>query len=143
MVDYDSNYIHAVPIKSRKAEDLVAGFDACYQTLTDNGIEGTYVRLDNEASKLLIQYIKSNNMDYQLASPGDHQINYAERAIQTYKGWDLLMPQINITLNLLRASRVNPKLSAYTQVHGPFDFNKTPLAPLGCKIVIHDRAEER
>ena len=28
MVDYDSNYIHAVPIKSHKAEDLVAGFDA-------------------------------------------------------------------------------------------------------------------
>ena len=67
-------------------------------------------------------------MEYQLASPGDHRINSAERAIQTYKnhfistlqgtdpdypenGWDLLMPQINITLNLLRASRVNPKLS--------------------------------
>ena len=99
-------------------------------------------------------------MEYQLASPGDHRINYAERAIQTYKnhfistlqgtdpdypdnGWDLLMPQINITLNLLRASRVNPKLSAYAQVHGHFNFNKTPLAPLGCKIVIHDRADER
>ena len=81
-------------------------------------------------------------MDYQLASPGDHRVNYAERAIQTYKnhfistlkgadpdypdnGWDLLMPQINITLNLLRASRVNPKLSAYAQVHGHFEFNKT------------------
>eukprot|EP00532_Pseudo-nitzschia_australis_P011281 CAMPEP_0168233864 /NCGR_PEP_ID=MMETSP0140_2-20121125/17949_1 /TAXON_ID=44445 /ORGANISM="Pseudo-nitzschia australis, Strain 10249 10 AB" /LENGTH=183 /DNA_ID=CAMNT_0008166597 /DNA_START=687 /DNA_END=1235 /DNA_ORIENTATION=- len=161
MVDYDSKYIHAVPIKSRKAEDLVEGFRACYSNLTTNGLAGTYVRLDNEASRLLIQHIKSNNMEYQLASPGDHHINYAERAIQqTYKnhfistlqgtdpgfpanGWDLLLPQLNITLNLLRASQVNPKLSAYAQVHGPFDFNKTPLAPLGCKIVIHDRAEEQ
>ena len=81
MVDYDSNYIHAVPIKSRKANELVAGFRTCYKTLIDNGLQGTYVQLDNEASKLLTTYIKSNHMEYQLASPGDHRINYAERAI--------------------------------------------------------------
>ena len=43
MVDYDSNYIHAVPIKLRKAEELVAGFGACYRNLTDNELTGTYV----------------------------------------------------------------------------------------------------
>ena len=52
IVDYDSNYIHAVPIKSCKAEELVYGFRTCYKTLTDNGLQGTYVRLDNETSKL-------------------------------------------------------------------------------------------
>ena len=27
--------------------------------------------------------------------------------------WDRLVPQCNITINLLRAARANPKLSAY------------------------------
>ena len=44
---------------------------------------------------------------------------------------------------MLRPSRINPKLSAYIQVWGAFDFNKTPLAPIGCKAVIHDRPENR
>ena len=52
------------------------------------------------------------------------------------------MLQINITLNLLRTSRTNPKISAFSQIHGTFDFNKTPVALLGCKIIIHNRANE-
>jgi hypothetical protein len=48
-----------------------------------------------------------------------------------------------MTLNMCRPSRINPKLSAYQQVWGNFDFNKTPLAPPGCKVVVHERAMER
>jgi len=44
---------------------------------------------------------------------------------------------------MCRPSRINPKLSAYQQVWGNFDFNKTPLAPSGCKVVLHERAMER
>ena len=44
---------------------------------------------------------------------------------------------------MLRPSRINPLISAYTQVHGMFDFNRTPLAPAGCKVIIHDRTDER
>jgi hypothetical protein len=42
-------------------------------------------RLDNEVSKVLIKAIKDKGIDYQLASPKDHQLNPAERAIQTFK----------------------------------------------------------
>jgi len=38
---------------------------------------------------------------------------------------------------------MNPKISAYTQIHGAFDFNKTPLAPAGCKLIVHDRIDEQ
>ena len=37
----------------------------------------------------------------------------------------------------------HPKLTAYHQIHGGFDYNKTPMAPAGCKIIIHDRADKR
>ena len=40
-------------------------------------------------------------------------------------------------LNLLRNSRVNPKLSAYAYAYGEFDFNKTPLCPPGAETVVH------
>ena len=138
MYDYDSNYIHAVPIKSRRSCDLVSAFQTCYVLLTDNGLMGKIVRLDNEISATMIKHIQSEQLEYQLAYPGDHRVNYAEGAIQTYKNhfistlhgtdpefpancWDLLMPQINITLNLLQMSRYHPKLSAYHQIHGAFD----------------------
>jgi hypothetical protein len=48
-----------------------------------------------------------------------------------------------MTLNLLRGSRINPKLSAYAQLHGAFDYNKTPLAPPGTKVVIHEKPSIR
>ena len=57
--------------------------------------------------------------------------------------WDLLLPQCNITLNLLRASCIQPKLSVYAQIHGNFNYNKNPLAPAGCKSIIHDQPNER
>jgi hypothetical protein len=57
--------------------------------------------------------------------------------------WDLTIPQAEITLNLLRGSRINPRLSAYEQLHGHFDFNATPIAPPGVKVLAHARAGER
>ena len=59
------------------------------------------------------------------------------------KGWSHLIRHAVITLNMLRPLRINPLISTYTQVHGMFDFNRTPLAPAGCKVIIHDRTDER
>ena len=33
-------------------------------------------------------------------------------------------------LNILHPSRINPKISVYTQIHGAFDFNKTVYAKI-------------
>jgi hypothetical protein len=42
----------------------------------------------------------------------------------------------------LRNCRFNPKLSAHTALHSVFDYNKTPLAPLGTKVVIHEKTDK-
>ena len=57
--------------------------------------------------------------------------------------WDRLLPQAEITLNLLQTSRVNPALSSYAYVFGNYDFNKTPLAPPGTKVLIHKKSNMR
>ena len=48
-----------------------------------------------------------------------------------------------MTLNMVRCSRINPKMSAYTQLFGLFDYNQTLLAPLGTKAFVHERSEQR
>ena len=51
--------------------------------------------------------------------------------------WDRILPQAILTLNLLRQSNAVPTVSAYQYVHGNFDYNKMPLAPLGCAVQLH------
>ena len=48
----------------------------------------------------------------------------------------IILPQTELTLNLMRESRRNPKQSAWD---GPYDFNAHPLAPIGTRIVINVR----
>ena len=85
--------------------------------------------------------------------PHQHRVNAAERAIQTFKNhfiaglctvdpnfplqlWCDLLPQAQLTLNILRQSRINPRLSAHAQLEGTYDFNKVPLVPPGTKAMI-------
>ena len=99
-------------------------------------------------------------LKYQLVPPHIHRANKAERAIQTMKGhlkaglatvdpdfpiheWDRLLDQCELTLNLLRASRLNPKLSAWAFLFGEFDYMKTPLAPPGTKCLVHLKTSQR
>ena len=44
---------------------------------------------------------------------------------------------------MLRTSRQNNTKTAYEELKGPFDFNKTPLAPLGTKALIYDDPDSR
>jgi hypothetical protein len=90
-----------------------------------------------------------------MVPPDTHWQNLAEQAIQTFKShflaileevdtsfpmtlWDRLVPQVVLTLNLLRQAKADPKMSAYEFVHGKMDYNKMPLAPLGCAVQMHE-----
>ena len=48
-----------------------------------------------------------------------------------------------MTLNMLRSNRMNPTLSAYDVIEGCIDYNKTPLSPPGCKVIIHEKPAQR
>jgi hypothetical protein len=100
------------------------------------------------------------NCTIQLVPPNNHRRNLAERAIQTFKShfkavlagvddtfpmrlWDRLLPQTILTLNLLRQSNAVPTVSAWQYVKGNFDYNKTPLAPMGCAVQLHQSNDIR
>ena len=158
--DYDSNAILAVPFKNRTAACIKTAFETVHTRLCQAGLRPAFQRLDNECSDLLKQFLIAQNIDYQLVVPGSHRRNSAERAIRTWKDhfisglcsvdkdfplhlWDRLLPQAELTLNLLRGSRINPKLSSWAQIHGTFDFNRTPLAPPGIRVLVHDKPGDR
>jgi hypothetical protein len=57
--------------------------------------------------------------------------------------WGRILPQAEITLNILRTSRLHPQLSAAAHFHGLVDYNKTAFAPPGCKIIAHEKPGKR
>ena len=92
--------------------------------------------------------------------PNIHRSNAAERAIRTFKKhfkailgavdpkfplhlWCRLLHQAEMTLNMLRPCRLNPKMSAYMAINGTFNFDAMPLAPLGTHITFHETANQR
>ena len=104
--------------------------------------------------------LTKESIQWQLVPPHLCRANAAERAIQTWKNhfkaglatldpnfplqeWDRLIIQGEMTLNSLRASKINPKLSAHAHMLGEFNYNKTPLVPPGTKIIAHNKPSNR
>ncbi|KAI2496142.1 hypothetical protein MHU86_18373 [Fragilaria crotonensis] len=135
LYDYDSNSILVEPMRNRTGACILTAFKVLHARLVAAGLRPRLQRLDNECSTALKTFLTAEDIDYQLVPPGVHRRNAAERAIRTFKNhfiaglcsvdkhfplhlWDRLLPQAETTLNLLRGSRINPKLSAYAQLHG-------------------------
>jgi hypothetical protein len=52
--------------------------------------------------------------------------------------WDKLTLQVINILYMMRASLIDPTISAYEILHGPYDWNRYLLTPLGCKAVVYE-----
>jgi hypothetical protein len=147
-------------MKSRSALEWDKAYDTIHQELTVKGFKPKLQTLDNEASAALKNFLTVNDIAYQLVPPHCHRRKAAERAIRTFKEpfvaglssvgptfplhlWDRLLPQAEVTLNLLRTSRLHPQLSAAAHFHGLVDYNKTAFAPPGCKIISHEKPGKR
>ena len=156
-----SNVILCAPFANRSDAHRLAAYNSIMHRLTKRGLTVDLQILDNEASKDFKANIEDKwKAKYQLVPPDVHRRNAAERAIQTFKShflaiiadlppafprylWDLLLPQTELTLNLLRQSSVTPSMSAWEHFNGPFDYNATPLLPLGCPVIIHNKPSTR
>ena len=160
LYDYDSNSILVEPMRSRTGPCILKAFKLLHARLVTAGLRPQLHRLDNECSAALKQFLKEEAIDYQLVPPGVHRRNAAERAIRTFKNhfiaglcsvdkdfplhlWDKLLPQAELTLNLLRGSRINPKLSAHAQLNGLYDCNRSPIAPPGIRVLVHVKPHDR
>ena len=157
---YDPNVILVEPMKNRKENEIIQTYGVIHHRLQQYRFKPRYQKLDNEVSIAFQVDLSAKKIDFQLVSPNIHQPNAAERAILTFKNhsiaglfnvhpnfpmklWCRLLQQAEITLNLLRPSRLNPKLSAYAQLGGAFDFNHSHLVPPGVKTLVYETSSQR
>jgi hypothetical protein len=141
-------------MKGKSKESMLAAYTKVYKCIQEAGLRVNLQFLDNKCLQLISDFLKSQGVTKQLVPPHNHRANAAERAIQTAKNhlissfcttpsnfplpiWDKLLPQAELTLNLLRGSRMNPKLSAWAQFNGPYDFNRTPIAPPRINVLVY------
>ncbi|KAL7481979.1 hypothetical protein ACHAW6_007660 [Cyclotella cf. meneghiniana] len=147
MVKIDSNVILLELLKRRKDAELICDDPPKHV-------------LDNKISSHMKEHIKDKlHFTLKLVPPGCHCCNVAEVMIRNFKAhflsvlsvtadsfppslWDHLLPQTKITLNLLHQSNATPTVSAYSHLSSPFDYNKMPLAPMGCEVRLHEKTDK-
>ena len=131
----DANFILTEPFASRKDKHHLLAYDKIMQKLSNNNLTVDLQLLYIEASVEYKQAITEKwNANYQLVPPNKHRSNAAERAICTFKAhflsilagvapdsprnfWDLLLPQTELTLNLLRQATLDPDISPWSYFH--------------------------
>ena len=129
MYDYDSNAILSVALPDRRGSSINRAWLNIVAQLTANGYKPALHILDNECSNDIKNSFVKKSIKFQRVPAHQHRRNAVERAIQTWKAhfiaglastdpsfplnaWDYLLPQCDLTLNHLRSSRRQPKLSA-------------------------------
>ena len=126
---YNCNAIIAKPLKNKTESELNCAYSEIYQLLEKKGFHPKFHRIDNKLSDDNKKWFKNKGITVEKVPPYNHRRNAAERAIRTFKNhlilglctvhpdfplhhWEDLLPQAEITINLLQQSRIHPHLSA-------------------------------
>jgi hypothetical protein len=161
MVEIDNNAILIEPMKSRKDEEMIRAYNALLLQLKCAGIVPKKHVLDNEVPENMKNHIRNTcKLDMELVPSGCHQRNAAKVAICNFKAhflsvlagiaenfspslWDRLLPQTEISINLIQQSNATPAVLAYIHLSRPFNYNKMLLAPMGCEAQVHEKTNKR
>ena len=160
MYVYDCNDILTIETKNTSDKEMIRAFTSLTEDLKIRVIHPGLHLMDNKTSTTLKLTMMNMNIKQQLVPPINHISNNAEREIQTFKNhyiaglysvdkyfhlqsWYRLLQQEKNSLKLLRKSTTLPHISAYTHIFGEFDFNHTPLAPPGTRVVMYNRPKYR
>jgi len=150
MYHYESNSILATPIDGMTDQIIFDAYKKNFDMLEKKGFKVKMNVMDNQATKYIKKFLTEKECELQLVEPHNKRMNAAERAIQTWKDafiaalattdvdfplqlWDRLTSQVQDCVNLMRASRINPNISAYEALNGPYDWNRYPPRRSGVK----------
>jgi hypothetical protein len=132
----DGNLVLQQAFKTRNDCHRIAAYNSIMTRLVARGLAVNLQILDNEASAAYKEAITFKwNAKFQLFPPDMHHCNQAECTICTFKNnflsiladvdaafplylWDLLLPQAELTLNLLRQATLNLRISAWEFFQG-------------------------
>jgi hypothetical protein len=121
LTESNSDIILVEAMQNCSSGKMIQAYQKLINHLHAAGIVPKHHILNNKCSDEFKETIKCNKMTYQLVPPNDHCHNHAKKAIQTFKDhfvailcradkefplnlWDLLLPQAENMLNMLRPS---------------------------------------
>ena len=155
-------YVHLEPMASRASADYLQAYRRLIAFYAAAGRKPDFFRLDNESSGPLEKFLANDaHINIQYVPPGTHRANKAERAIRHVKNhiismlcaahpsfpldlWDEILPQAELTINILRPCSYRPTISAYEGFYQcKYDFLAHPIAPFGTSVVVHDKPADR
>jgi hypothetical protein len=130
---YKSNAILTLPILGFDDNSIFAAYKSQFKFLESKDHKIKLDVIDNQCTKQIKKLLTTNNCNLLLVKPHNHCMNAAERAIQTVNDhfisalartdskfplllWDKLTSQAENTLNLMRASYIDPKMLAYEAI---------------------------
>ena len=155
-----TGYIHVEPLGSRKGSEFTRAFQEGVKFFKIFGVTHNSVKVDNESSGIFREQLRENGMTVDFVAPNNHRQNPAERDIRTFKNhfiatlcttdptfplaqWDRLLPQAELTLNLMRGSPLQPNLSSWEHLRGPYNYSRNPIAPAGTRVIVHENPDIR
>ena len=74
-----------IPIKNVTDDAIMEAFQEVFHQLKDKGHKPNFNVTDNQATKPIKSFLKTEQYDWQFVEPTNHLFNAAERAIQTFK----------------------------------------------------------
>jgi hypothetical protein len=118
MYHYKTNAIFATPIPGLDLQSILDAYKKNFAFLVSKGYTPKINIMDNQATKAIKSYLTPQQCPLQLVEPGNHHINAAEWAIQTFENrfigalgttnvdfpiqlWDKLAPQVQDSINLI------------------------------------------
>jgi hypothetical protein len=151
--------IFVEPMHNRSKEEIIRAYKKIINRMRLAGLGLKKYTLDNKALEAFNQCIQGQQMQYKLVPLGNHLCSQAEHMIHTFKVhfisilagvdnnfllsvWCHLLEPTELTLNLLRQSKVAPKVSTYAHIHVPHNNMKKPFAPLSWAIQAHIKLED-
>jgi hypothetical protein len=132
MYHYKTNAMLATPVAGLDNKSIFNAYKMQFDNLTSKGYKPKVKIMDNQATKHIKAFLTEQQCQLQLVKPHNHRLNASKRAIQTLKDafitalattdsnfplqlWDKITPQVQNTLNMMRASCINQTISAYKQ----------------------------
>ena len=164
MYAYALNYIKVIPLRGFSSTTYIKAYEQGIEDFETANPSISYKPklevMDNVLSNEMRRFLKKKGIQVQLVPPDDHSANNAERSIQTFKkalvaalatahpdfpleALPHLAPHIEDIINLLRPSRIDPKISAWEQLHGLYDLVRWPLVPVGAMGIVYEPSTTR
>ena len=113
-IHLNANYIFVEPMYNRSKEEMIQAYKKIINRMRMAGLGIKKHTLDNEALDSFKQYIRQQQIQFELMPPSNHRRNQAEHTIQTFNTHfiailaevDDKFPLSLLTLNLLCQSKV-------------------------------------